>query len=82
MKTTPIVIDGYVDVLTEQSRAGIYTLEHGRLRRIAETSMKGVGSTLECLRDEGEIGHDTLVGILDRQARRWLVNPYAHGRPA
>lgn len=47
--------------------------------RLAETSLLGIGLTLVTLDDEGEITDDTRVGILDRETRHWIVNPWAKG---
>lgn len=49
-------------------------------RRIAETSLEGIGITLRTLVEEKEIDSDTLVGVFDRGTRKWLINPYARGR--
>ena len=62
-------------------RYAIYaTAERLRAKhRIAETSRDGIGTCLATLRDEGQITDDTRVGILDRETRIWLVNPWARG---
>lgn len=54
----------------------------GRPRhRIAETSRDGIGLALVTLRDEGEYGDDSRIGIFDRETRTWIVNPWAKGTP-
>lgn len=62
-------------------RYGIYAVEPATRwqRRVAETSLDGIGSTLAQLRAEGQLTADSRVGILDRLERSWLVNPYAKG---
>jgi hypothetical protein len=57
----------------------VLTPDHDRRRRIAETSLGGIGLTLQTLRDEGDLTNDSRVGILDRETRSWLVNPWARG---
>lgn len=49
------------------------------LHDLADTSQDGIGLTLVTLRDEEQITNDTRVGILDRETRQWLVNPWAKG---
>lgn len=51
-----------------------------RRRRLAETSLDGIGLTLRTLREDGDLTDDTRIGILDRETREWLVNPWAVGR--
>lgn len=48
-------------------------------KRIAETSLDGIGLCLQTLRDEDEITDDSRIGIFDRLSRKWLVNPWAKG---
>lgn len=48
-------------------------------RRLCETSRDGIGTALVTMRDDGEIGDDTRVGIFDRLERTWIVNPWAKG---
>lgn len=52
--------------------------DEGR-RRIAETSLDGIGLCISTLREDGEIDGDTRIGIFDREARTWIVNPWAKG---
>ena len=73
----------------EESRYAIYVVsphpiyaasrDEPNRRRIAETSLDGIGLTLFTLRAEKEIGDDSRVGIFDRFSRVWLVNPWAKG---
>lgn len=70
----------------EESRYAIYAVDiaaAGRIlpdrKRIAETSLEGIGLCLQTLREEDEITDDSRVGIFDRLDRRWLVNPWARG---
>lgn len=48
-------------------------------KRLAETSLDGIGLTLRTLREDGDLTDDTRVGIFDRETRGWLVNPWARG---
>jgi hypothetical protein len=48
-------------------------------KRLAETSLQGIGSCLVTLRNEGQLTNDSRVGILDRLDRTWIVNPWAVG---
>lgn len=57
----------------------IYTI--GPLRCVADCQADAVIETIRWLRDEKEIGRDEPVGIRDRDAHAWLVNPFAGGRP-
>lgn len=64
-------------------RLAVYALSRtGFRRRIAETSLEGLGLTLLTLEEEGEF-HAGLnevalrVGIFDRLTRRWLISPWA-----
>lgn len=50
-------------------------------RRICETSLDGIGSTLMKLSEEGEYGEGDRVGIFDRKTRLWLINPWAGTSP-
>lgn len=69
----------------EDDRYAIYVVfltsrVHGIDRaRLAETSRDGIGTTLCTLREEEQISNDSRVGILDRQERTWIVNPWARG---
>jgi hypothetical protein len=45
-------------------------------RRIAETSVAGLGTCLMTLRAEGEFDN-ARVGVFDREARVWLISPWA-----
>lgn len=76
----PVDITGWPEHIQDNNRAGIYLIERGILRRVAETSLKGVGDTLICLRDEGEIAPDDCVGVLDQVERHWLLNPWVRPR--
>lgn len=53
-----------------------YAIYGGR-RRIAETSLDGIGSCLVTLLGEDQINGSTAVGIFDRVTREWIVNPWA-----
>lgn len=46
-----------------------------RFKRIAETSLSGIGLCLLTLREEGQFGNADRVGILDRRAGQWLIYP-------
>jgi hypothetical protein len=60
-----------------QDRYAVYVVRGGERRRLAETSLEGIGVTLRTLRDEGEFDEDAAsVGIFDRQARSWLLDPF------
>lgn len=66
-----------------EDRFAIYGVNiDGKRKRIAETSEDGIGLCLRTLREEGEITNDTRVGVLDRQTRQWIVNPWARGDTA
>lgn len=63
-------------------RFAIYRVERRSLfsqrprhARLAETSLDGVGLTLTTLHGEGEFD-GWRIGILDRQTRHWIVNPF------
>lgn len=61
-------------------RYAIYVVSASRAqKRIAETSLSGIGLALVTLRDEDEITHHSRVGIRDRIEGRWIVNPYGVG---
>ena len=40
---------------------------------------EGIGVGLVTLREESDITDDTRIGILDRVARKWVVNGWAKG---
>lgn len=63
----------------DDDRYAIYALRAGGHRRMAETSIEGVGLCLLTLREENEFDQHDRIGILDRLARTWLVNPWARG---
>jgi hypothetical protein len=63
----------------ESDRYAIYVATARNRRRLAETSLNGIGLCLRTLRDEGQITNDSRVGILDRLDHLWLVNPWAKG---
>lgn len=70
----------------EESRYAIYSVDvsntprsHLDRKRIAETSLDGIGLCLSTLRAEGDLSADSRVGIFDRLDRTWLVNPWARG---
>lgn len=73
----------------EESRYAIYSVRlpyvyeaafsTSTRRRVCETSLDGIGGALRLMREEGEIGHDSRIGIFDRRDREWLVNPWAKG---
>lgn len=72
---------------TEEDRYGLYVrdLVDGKreLRRIAETSLDGIGSTLLQLADDRrELGGSPteVVGVLDRIERRWISGVWQGGR--
>jgi len=50
----------------------------GLLVHIASTP-SGVEETLIKLREEGQITHNSIVGIKDDVDRRWLINPLGKG---
>ena len=50
-------------------------------KRVAETSLEGIGPTIAQLREEGQLTIASRVGIFDRETRVWLVNPWAGGDP-
>jgi hypothetical protein len=59
-------------------RGGGERLERER-REIATTSAEGIGVCLVTLRDEGQITNNSRVGILDRETRQWVINPWGKG---
>lgn len=61
-------------------RYAIAVLRGGQHRRIAETSLEGIGITIVTLRSENEIHEDDSLGIYDRETRTWIVNPWAKGQ--
>lgn len=75
----------------EESRYAIYAVgpvetrpdsvhpRHVDRRRIAETSLDGIGACLVTLREEDEITNNSRIGVLDRLTRQWVVNPWARG---
>lgn len=74
---------------SDDERYAIYVVTSERIegragwrehRRVATTSVAGIGLCLRTLREEDEITNDSRVGILDRETRQWLVNPWAAGR--
>lgn len=80
------------DDIRDDERYGIYAvnpavgMSHDRLRRLAETSLAGIGLTLLTMLgldpdgqpdgNEPEIARGERFGILDRRSRRWIVNPW------
>lgn len=63
-------------------RYAIYSVCEPRMRRrIAETSLAHIGSTITTLREEGQLSTASRVGVLDRLDRTWLINPWATGDP-
>lgn len=60
-------------------RYSIYVLRAGERRRLADTSRDGIGITLVTLAEEGEITQLDSLGILDRETRKWIANPWAKG---
>lgn len=40
---------------------------------------QGLGLALITLREEGQITHNTRVGVKDDVLRKWIVNPFAKG---
>lgn len=66
-------------------RYRIYRRNRNTADRLADTSLSGIGMTLQVLRypEDGEeplLTDDDIIGIRDRVERRWIVNPYAVGR--
>lgn len=49
----------------------------GERERVAECSVQALGLCLLTLRDEGQLTHTSRVGVLDRDLRRWVINPWA-----
>jgi len=68
-----------------EDRLAVYIIgTYGERRRIAETSVEGLGITLLTLHAEGEFhkGERALrVGVFDRETRLWVVSPWAGSRP-
>jgi hypothetical protein len=71
----------------EEQRYAVYAVviardgSHPAQLEIGSTpTLEGIGVGLQLWRDEGEITNDTRIGVLDRVARSWLINPYASGR--
>jgi hypothetical protein len=63
-------------------RFQLYTVDvHGYRRLLATTdSMEAIGVAIRTMGEEGELDARR-VGILDRAAHRWVVNPWA-GSPS
>jgi hypothetical protein len=81
-----MLVDAIGDYEGEDSRYAIYAVSTAKARiggpprrRIAETSLDGIGLCLSTLRAENEITDDSRVGIFDRLDRIWVVNPWARG---
>lgn len=68
-----------------EDRLAVYIIgTDGERRRLAETSVDGLGITLLTLHGEGEFHHGERglkVGVFDRESRLWIVSPWAGSRP-
>lgn len=64
---------------SDDDRYAVYAVKGTAHRRMAETSLEGIGLTLKTLRAEVEYDQHDSIGILDRLERTWLVNPWARG---
>lgn len=62
--------------LVNQGRPGDEDVENRNRRRVYATSREGIGQGIEMLYDEEEIPRGWRIGILDREKRFWLVNPF------
>lgn len=58
-------------------RYAVYAVTGRTRHRLAETSREGVGLTIETLRADGDLTASSRVGVLDRETRDWLINPWA-----
>jgi hypothetical protein len=77
------VIEGDTPHPSGDDRYAIYSVcvEPRMRRRIAETSLTGIGGTIETLREEGQLSPASRVGVLDRLDRKWIIDPWAKGDP-
>ena len=57
-------------------RYAIYVVTNNVHHRLAETSLEGIGLTVETLREDGDIEPGTRVGVFDREKREWLISPW------
>lgn len=68
-----------------EDRLAVYIIgTDGERRRLAETSIEGLGITLLTLHGEGEFHHGERglkVGVFDRETRLWVISPWAGSRP-
>jgi hypothetical protein len=66
----------------ELSRYRLYRLDRlGELHLLSETSKEGIGTALVQHTEDGDIGPNDRIGILDRpfgNRGTWLVSPYAY----
>ena len=63
------------DKVTEDSRYAVMELRDGRPREVAATSRDGLGLCLVTLAEDRRGAGDTgtpVLGVLDRQERRWI----------
>lgn len=64
-----------------EERYEVVELVGKQRRRVASApDGQGVGLALVTLSEEGTLTSDSVIGVLDTETHKWIVNPYARSK--